>query len=107
MGKNTKVRSRVTKATQHKSILDLDGADLENALNEISNAYQNNQGSIWTPKMEKILKHLHGKVPVRKITDVLGVSPGAVKYKIDMLHQSGALGAGLNRAKYHKGGDSK
>ena len=107
MGKNTMVRSRVTKATQHKSILDLDGAELENALNEISNAYRPNQGGIWTPKMEKILKHLHGKVPVREITVILGVSPGAVKYKIDMLHQSGVLGAGFHQANPHKGGNSK
>ena len=104
MGKNTMVRSRVTKATQHKSILDLDGAELEKALEALVTSLKPN---LWTPKMEKILLQLHGRVPVRKITDILGVSPGAVKYKIDMLHQSGALGAGLNRAKYHKGGDSK
>ena len=104
MGKNTMVRSRVTKATQHKSILDLDGAELEKALEALVTTHKRDS---WTPKMEKILMQLHGRVPVRKITDILGVTPGAVKYKIDMLQQSGVLGAGLHRANPHKGGDSK
>ena len=76
------------KASQHRSILELEGAELARALDDISNKYRT---GLWTDKKDEILKHLHGKIPTQEIARILGMPYGPVKYRIVTLQRNGAL----------------